>query len=168
MHRHSGAALYASSFWRSPLRIVILAQPESPYWPLPLPLPVLLRTPPPSSRPEAAYFAAAVEGPPHFAFVLAVACSCRHSAALLFVIPQRSEGICFCLCRCSKAPKARSIPAWGIAPGNRPCNRRGLKARPIPLLIAHSTRLAALKTASHPQNPQQNPLVKTLEPSKST
>jgi len=92
--------------------------------------------------------------------------SCFHSAALLFVIPQRS-GICFCLCRCSKAPKARSIPAWGIAPGNRPCNRRGLKARPIPLLIAHSTRLAALKTASHPQNPQQNPLVKTLEPQKS-
>jgi len=156
MHRHSGAALYASSFWRSPLRIVILAQPESPYWPLPLPLPVLLRTPPPSSRPEAAYFAAAVEGPPHFAFalavacpslaqpitpssrpeaayfaaavegpphfafVLAVACSCRHSAALLFVIPQRSEGICFCLCRCSKAPKARSIPAWGAAPGSSP------------------------------------------------
>jgi hypothetical protein len=29
MHRHSGAALYASSFWRSPLRIVILAQPST-------------------------------------------------------------------------------------------------------------------------------------------
>ena len=59
-----------------------------------------------------------------------------HSAALLFVIPQRSGGICLCLCRCSKAPKARAIPAWGIAPGNRPCNPRGLKPDLSP---AHSS-----------------------------
>jgi hypothetical protein len=34
----------------------------------------------------------------------------------------------------SKAPKARSIPAWGVAPGTAAADARGLKARPICLI----------------------------------
>jgi hypothetical protein len=98
--RHSGAA---------PPQVVILAQPESPYWPLPLPLLLLLplfvlrchpersfsqsyrekrsrRTPIPLAPPRPlAPFSHKSPAP---------ACS-------LFVIPQRSGEICFCSRRCS-------------------------------------------------------------------
>jgi hypothetical protein len=33
--------------------------------------------------------------------------------------------------RRNRAPRAQPIPAWGIAPGNRPRPHEGLKARPI-------------------------------------
>jgi hypothetical protein len=33
------------------------------------------------------------------------------------------------------APTARPIPAWGVAPGTGPCSPQGLKARPIPISI---------------------------------
>ncbi len=101
----------------------------------------------------------------------AVACSCRHSAALLFSF--RSPLVCH-----SVAQRRNLLPplpllesaegalytSLGHSPRKQALQSPRAESPPYPLLIAHSSRLAALKTASHPQNPQQNPLVKTLEP----
>ena len=70
--RHSGAA---------PMRVVILAQPESPYWPLPLPLPL----------PLLACHSERSEESPHWPLPLPVPRRCLFSAVILSSLTRQVE-----------------------------------------------------------------------------